>query len=672
MKKLNARINFSLSPNQRMIHTNQITAAQEITDAYRDGENYVVMRAQMQSGKTGAFMIVGAELIRSGHIERFVVISANNDADLKAQLKNPDDFWTKDYIRYLLDIHGIDVYDALDLSGQIKSKFSCYCGSDLKKIHTVTEKTLFIWDESHHGQSKGQSMDKFFKTLGLQPDGSRASNEHLMLSVSATPFSEIIDNDRMEQEKCVVTFLPGEGYFGVKQMMEHECLQEFHERMIPSLIYGLKHDPNHCAGFIRSRSIKNANIEESVKRECQQHGVHFILYDQNCTETTIEEIMSTTTPTCIFVKSRLGMGKCLPGKEKIQWIVETNDSKLDTALQGLLGRVCGYESSGSGAHIKVYLPSSVLRKIRDSGYIQVMYGTWQYGKFAPAMNTKRKKEYKILYDAIAEKCIIPLNPQSWDLNRSDLISLVRDFITSSEFDSCSKNRVNYPKAFDSLKQNARDESNLYLSCLNNASYQGHKEKLLKSYHKEDLLEKVGHGCGFQNNSNDHTIRVWYTNLPTQTDTSWTVYVQSREKTPPPPGKFMYNTANTTGKEIFRHRNEDGTEAEINGVSQMALTPETATDPTRMLQSIQEAIQFSQQADHLQIPNKISAIHSSNTGINGILVNQQVYDGLKRGGIIYNTILQENQKTLKITKYRGRAPANLPEWCVARIVSIEWL
>ena len=654
-----------------MIYPSQLNTAQEIIDAYHSGNKYVMMMAQMQSGKTGVFMIVGAELVRLKYIQRFVVISANNDADLKAQLKNPDDFWN-DYLCYLTETLHLNLREAIDIMKEIKSNFSCYCGSDLKKINTLTEKTLFIWDESHHGQSKGQSMDNFFKTFGLQPDGSQASNEHLMLSVSATPFSEIIDNNRMEQEKWVVSFLPGEGYFGVKQMMEHDCLQEFHERMIPSLIYGLKQDPNHCMGFIRSRSTKNINIEQMVQTECQQQGVEFIPYDQNYKKRTIEEIMSTTTPTCIFVKSRLGMGKCLPGKEKIQWIVESNDSNLDTALQGLLGRVCGYESSGSGAHIKVYLPSSVLRKIRDSGYIQVMYGTWQYGKFAPAMNTKRKKEIERLYPTIAEKCIIPLNPQSWDRNRLDLIYLVRDFITSLEFDSCSKNRIKYPKAFDSLKQNARDESNLSLSCFNNVSYQGHKEKLWKSYHKEQLLEKISNGCGFQNNSNELTIRIWCDNLPTQTDTSWTVYIQFREKTPPPPGKFLYNTANTTGKEIFRYRNEDGTETEINGVVQVGLSPETATDPTLMLQSIQEGIQLSQRAEHLQIPNKISAIHSSNTGINGILVNQQVYDGLQRGGIIYNTILQENQKTLKITKYRGRAPANLPDWCVARIVSIEWL
>ena len=151
----------------------------------------------------------------------------------------------------------------------------------------------------------------------------------------------------------------------------------------------------------------------------------------------------------------------------------------------------------------------------------------------------------------------------------------------------------------------------------------------------------------------------------------TIFIQFREKTPPPQGNFSYNTAKTTGKEIFSHRNEDGTDTEINGVVPLGLTRETATDTTIMLKSIQEAICLSQGAEHLQIPNKITAIYSSNTGINGILVNQLVYDAVKRGGIIYNTILQENQKTLKITKYRGRTPTNLPEWCAARIVSIEW-
>ena len=652
-----------------MIYPNQFDTAQQIIDAYNSGNKYVMMMAQMQSGKTGVFMLVGVEMIRLGYIQRFVVISANNDADLKDQLKNTDDFWS-DLVVYLSETHNLTTRDANNSMKEVKSKFSCYCGSDLKKFRVVDDKTLFIWDESHHGQSKGQSMDKFLKTLGLQPDGSQASNEHLMLSVSATPFSEIIDNDRMKQGKCVVTFIPGESYFGVKQMTENDCLHEFHSRMITTLINKLTQDPDHFVGFIRSRSNKNNNIEQIVRIECEKNDVHFILYDQNYKDMTIEEIMSTTTPTCIFVKSRLGMGKCLPGKKKIQWITETNDSNLDTAFQGLLGRVCGYEISGSGSHIKVYLPPSVLRKIHNSGYVEVMYNRRKYGDFAPGMNTKTNRKKQTLYPTIAEKCIIPLNPQSWDGNRLDVKPLVRDHIMSSAFDSTSKNSVKYPEAYRTLKQHAMKESNILLSCLNGASYQEHKERLLNSYNDEQLLSKVGSGCGFQD-FKENEIRVWYEKKPSHTDKSLTIFIQFREKTPPPQGNFSYNTAKTTGKEIFSHRNEDGTDTEINGVVPLGLTRETATDTTIMLKSIQEAICLSQGAEHLQIPNKITAIYSSNTGINGILVNQLVYDAVKRGGIIYNTILQENQKTLKITKYRGRTPTNLPEWCAARIVSIEW-
>lgn len=653
-----------------MIYPNQFDTAQQIIDAYNSGNKYVMMMAQMQSGKTGVFMLVAVEMIRLGYIQRFVVISANNDADLKDQLKNTDDFWNE-YLVHLAETHHLNIRDANNSMKEVKSKFSCYCGSDLKKFRVVDDKTLFIWDESHHGQSKGQSMDKFLKTLGLQPDGSQASNEHLMLSVSATPFSEIIDNDRMKQGKCVVTFIPGESYFGVKQMTENDCLHEFHARMIPILIKDLKKDSDHFVGFIRSRSNKNNNIEQIVRIECEKNDVHFILYDQNFKEKTIEEIMSTTTPTCIFVKSRLGMGKCLPGKKKIQWITETNDSNLDTAFQGLLGRVCGYEISGSGSHIKVYLPPSVLRKIRDSGYVEVMYNRRKYGDFAPGMNTKKSRKKPILHPTIAEKCIVPLNPQSWDGNRPDVKPLVRDHIMSSAFDSTSKNSVKYPEAYNSLKRNAMDESNLSISYFNNVSYEGHKTQLLNSYDEGQLLSDVGPGCGFQNNSNERAIRIWCDSVPTHADQSLTIFIQCREKTPPPQGNFSYNTAKTTGKEIFSHRNEDGTDTEINGVVQLGLTRKTATDTTIMLKSIQEAICLSQDAEHLQIPNKITAIYSSNTGINGILVNQLVYDAVKRGGIIYNTILQENQKTLKITKYRGRTPTNLPEWCAARIVSIEW-
>ena len=86
-----------------MIYPNQFDTAQQIIDAYNSGNKYVMMMAQMQSGKTGVFMLVAVEMIRLGYIQRFVVISANNDADLKDQLKNTNDFFKTNFLFLYLE-----------------------------------------------------------------------------------------------------------------------------------------------------------------------------------------------------------------------------------------------------------------------------------------------------------------------------------------------------------------------------------------------------------------------------------------------------------------------------------------------------------------------------------------------------------------------------------------
>ena len=85
--------------------SNQIEAAKQIVEQFKVGANYTILLAEMQSGKTDAFMLAGAELVREGIVDRFVVFSGNAEKALKEQAKNQIDFWRK-YEDYLYELLG--------------------------------------------------------------------------------------------------------------------------------------------------------------------------------------------------------------------------------------------------------------------------------------------------------------------------------------------------------------------------------------------------------------------------------------------------------------------------------------------------------------------------------------------------------------------------------------
>ena len=81
-------------------YENQIKGANDIVSSFQAGENYTLLLAEMQSGKSDTFMLSGAELVRLGLIDQFVVFSGNAETALQDQAKNQKDFWRK-YRRYL-------------------------------------------------------------------------------------------------------------------------------------------------------------------------------------------------------------------------------------------------------------------------------------------------------------------------------------------------------------------------------------------------------------------------------------------------------------------------------------------------------------------------------------------------------------------------------------------
>lgn len=667
-----------LSKSENGLFPNQIETANNLIYAFMNDEfSYAMLIALMQSGKTGVFMLVGAELIRLGFIDAFVVLCASADTELVDQLNNPKEFW-RSYRKYLRNDKHIDPDLVDEIVSNLEDKYSCICGSKLKNSFVAQGKTLFITDESHYGQSCRQQLDAFYKKMGLQPDGSESENGHVMLSVSATPFSEMIDNNRLNQKKHVEIMKTGPWYWGIKQMFDGNHIREFNKDHIARHIQELVDSFNNGGppiGWIRSRG--KGNCQEIVEKECILHDVEFVLYDQYFT-TPIEDVVKETKPMCIFVKNRMSMGKRLPGKNKTLWAIETNCSKLDTILQGLPGRFCGYASSGSGNHITIYLKRSTIQLIQDSFYVEVLQSDERsYGDFKRAMNTKKTKTGNTLYPCIPEKIEINLNAYQWEGTTGDLKRVLCDCVTNSGFDTTSINKSKYPGSLDKLKHDIVDTHNITFSDIDADTYINncHKERLEKYRNEEELMEETGSGSGWQTPTCP-TIRAWHKgpiqSIQRMDSPVIELWLQFRTDVPPPPGVFRYGTAKTTGKEIFQHHNSDGTVVYQNGSLAFGLRPETATNVSCMQASMVEAIGISQRPSELQSYNRISSEQSSTTGdVNGILVNDEVYKALLPCGQIYKYILEQHEKKITIHKFNGRPPSNLPSWCKTRLSSISW-
>lgn len=190
-----------------MIYSEQIRAMEKCLDNFQEQE-WGNLLAPMQSGKTTTFQLIACEMIRRDKVDRVVIFTGNRDISLCEQCKNMEEF-KDDYREYLRELHHLAASDANKACTEAIKKIEIVWGGKLKHhIPNHDKFTLYIWEESHYGQSNKQEVDKFCKRCGIQPAG--YVNNGILLSVSATPFSELADRYHLEQPKFVVRLEMGE------------------------------------------------------------------------------------------------------------------------------------------------------------------------------------------------------------------------------------------------------------------------------------------------------------------------------------------------------------------------------------------------------------------------------------------------------------------------------
>jgi len=330
----------------------------------------MVLLAQMQSGKTGTYLKVALDSVNNDHVDHVLIISGSRDTSLRAQT-------TQDLADAILtycteDVGGRKMCD-MDLKGKLTEKVKVYWSQDLNKITEIKDKTLIIHDESHSAQSKNNMPYRnFYKKHGLENvlhgDDSQLKERSIwLLNVSATPFSELVCNEKIKQvcltddersiigdiplsEKSFIFGNPGRDYKGISHFLENDKIHfesepiddESHEH-IERILRNPDYNRKYC--LVRTaRSIKDEDLMRTIAGNtgCEYRRVFATGKDEDPSKALDFLKEEPSTKTLVHICGKARMGQVLDKKYIGMAYEQTKKPNTDTILQSLLGRMCGY------------------------------------------------------------------------------------------------------------------------------------------------------------------------------------------------------------------------------------------------------------------------------------------------------------------------------------------
>ena len=675
-------------------YENQIKGAIELVEKFKEGVNYAVLLAEMQSGKSDTFMLAGAELVRAGVIDQFVVFSGNAETSLRDQAKSQKDFWRKyrKFLRKLVD----DDDEAADHVEDTWSEKSVVWASDLLKWVHPSGRTLFIWDESHFAQSgpsekcpKGNRPYQFFAKHGLSVSGgTHVMPGDLVLSVSATPFSEVIANNGTSS-KPVVYMKPGVGYRGLEQMLVDKQIVPYDVGSLKSVFTRLALEvKDEGVGIVRATGAK----AEDLERWCTQHDVACWVHDISDSRDINDLLLESAHPHTgvIIVKGKVKMGKQLKDKKRIRWCMETSVcSNTDTFLQGLAGRCMGYLASGTHKGTKIYVSAKYCLKGDHEKYITMMehFSSGGLSKLelpTRAMNVVPNPGPKCLKckKVVGKKCkkgvckerdailnyaptipeMIKVPLKEWDGSSEDVKDLVRDSLTD---DLAKKDFIlTSPENISVVRWEEKNGVG-YVAAMRSAIQ---NKTAFKCPFPEPNAAKVWlEGCPENSTGKREVFAKHARTLQNSGKTHMVVYVQYRGEIVA--AKEVSNE--TTGIEVFSNQPKVSETIEDNGTSSMSLGANTSSSVQEMTSALDY---FVRQTTSTKSPSSVKMRCSINSnaddGWKGIAVTSEVFASIKRGGIIYKQILSKYNVKLSARKNGNSNPKGFPAEYI-RLKSISW-
>jgi len=326
----------------------QRLTADKILAAYEASNRQVLLRAQMQSGKTGIFLYVAFQMLHLEKVKRVVILCGSNETELYKQLVSSKNDRVQAFVATLV---GFPSYMKDAVAALLRERVEVYKSSDLHAIPVITADTLMIWDESHFAQSKECLPFQFITRCGLRVSGNATSDamwaikKSYFLSVSATPFAEYSDAEHEDYKasttRNIINHVPSPLYRGVKYYSDRNLIRKS---------YALKANPQAFTALLAERAgqpkyalVRSRNLE-IVRACCLGAGVAFKEYHSGGKDIVDLESLKAAPDafTVIGIKGMCRMGKVVPSAHISFTFEEAKTSKADCVLQSFLGRLCGH------------------------------------------------------------------------------------------------------------------------------------------------------------------------------------------------------------------------------------------------------------------------------------------------------------------------------------------
>ena len=495
----------------------------------RDDEHMYAVRemllvAPIQSGKTGCYMLVACEMLYQDKVKKCVIISGMPDKELEAQtMKHKKTAIMK--LRYiLLNEREMEPEEVETKLSEIEENIVICWGVEIHKYNEDISDTCFFIDESHYAQNKNMKIDKFFgEKHGIHLNGGdwELLNEKniYIITVSATPFSEICNIHHQHQPKQIIFLKPDAeaGYLGLGEFWRNGQIIGFDTsvssilKLVTDIASKMRTNQVKKYGIIRCSSVsggkdpEDVRLIESVKEIAKRYGIHTVEYDSESKKNKSSEIKSfqnlekePAVPTWILVK---GMGRCghnVP-KKYIDFVMETSkDALFCTILQALLGRMFGYDSNDS---IKVYLSN----KIVESGDIQTVIDFYEKQAFDCIPNNARNiiperqcRRKRAISDKPTGSPIFPIQIMNlpeysvfFKLKKEDMKKVVVEHVSENHVDT-----KNDTETMDDLYAQLQDpETKLTISKIPNKTYLEVPKLINKANSLSGVPVALGPGCG---------------------------------------------------------------------------------------------------------------------------------------------------------------------------------
>lgn len=290
-------------------------------------------------------------MLENGDIQHAYVLCGSHETELRTQ--------------------AIEDTKAANPSAFAKGEIQVFFRQDFASATMDITNSLIVVDESHLDQSKGQQLEQFLSRYSLSMDGNpevlKAKNAYIV-SVDATPYSELaaMAHSETPYEKHIEELIPGEGYIGLSEYLYLGLMKSTFDiskdphRFISQFRKGIK----SYALLRLSASYKGrVNPQEmAVKELCKHFGIRVVYFTAEDSQVSIEDLAKAPeVNTVIIVRGRLRAGKVVP-KEHISFVWEgAKISNTDALVQGLPGRMCGY-NEGMALPTLFVPPSALERK----------------------------------------------------------------------------------------------------------------------------------------------------------------------------------------------------------------------------------------------------------------------------------------------------------------------